>query len=133
MPDDIVGIVLKLNPKYEDLDDYLKWLKLNKTYNIPKSERNRSYKHVYGGQWLMLYDPSVEALSAIGTIAALRPNDDPEETKFVCEVRFDPATLWFPGPKMYPLRRLERVFKNFRVSHRYRNVSKKQLERLNLV
>ena len=122
-----VGIVLKLNRKYEDLQTYLRIIKRYKYYNVPKKENDRSYKYLQEGKWLMIYDPDAEAITAIGKVKTQKPH--PDNPEFPCYNYFDPDELYFPRGTLR-LRFLERVFDNFHKSRRYRNISPDQFARL---
>jgi hypothetical protein len=122
----IVGIVLKLNREYEDLNTYLRYLRKTKCYNVPKFEDKPWYKHLYRGQWLLIYDPAKEAIIVAGKVRKQKYH--PENPEFPCCNYFDPAN--FQTYCKIPLRMLKRVFRNFATSRRYRNVSADQFRTL---
>ncbi len=49
---------------------------------------------------------------------------------FPCVNYFDPAQLFYPNKDELPLRFLSKVFPNFESSRRYRNISRRQFDRL---
>ncbi len=124
---DIVGIVLKLNCVHVDLDHYLPEVRRCESFNIPKFSNKRDYKYVFGGQWLMLYDPKKQAITVIGKIKKLT---DGGSDDFPCKACFDSATFRvYPRTKI-PLSRIETVFGNFSTSRRYRNITRDQFAKL---
>ena len=150
MIDGVAGIVLRLNPEFEDLDTkssdsggaarikkYLRDIKIHGYYNVPKKLHGTSYKYLCPGQWLFLYDPY--AINIVddeydGAITAAfkvtRQEHHPDNPEFPCYNYFDPATLWLPIRPKIRLDDLEILFDNFHRSRRYRNVSERQFDRL---
>jgi hypothetical protein len=141
MIDGVAGIVLKLNPKNEDLEtmvrapgrggrmkEYLRRIRIEERYNVPKRRGDLNYKYLQPSQWLLLYDPTEQAVTFYGKVADQEYREDNPD--FPCYNNFERETMRFPSRKQMPLHLLNAIFRNFYRSRRYRNMTQRQFDRL---
>ena len=150
MIDGVAGIVLKLNPEFEDLDTK------GSDSGARHASRNTFGTSRFTGITMSRRSSTVRAISTFvpangcsctdpyainivddeydGAITAAfkvtRQEHHPDNPEFPCYNYFDPATLWLPIRPKIRLDDLEILFDNFHRSRRYRNVSERQFDRL---
>ncbi len=110
------------------MKQYLRRIQVDGCYNVPKKRGDPSYKYLRPGQWLLLYDPTEQAITAYGKVFnQVHDEDNPD---FPCYNFFEPDSIRFPSRKKMPLPLLKALFPNFYRSRRYRNMTPRQFERL---